>query len=95
MVTTSRSSRPGNVMPIFEYRCSACGNQFELLIRHDNKTAACPACDSKKVEKQLSLPAVKSSGTHEKAMRAAKKRDKKQGHEQMMTQHEYELNHDD
>ena len=81
-------------MPIYEYICKACGNEFEFLVRHDTQ-AACPACDSTDIEKLLSLPAVQSSGTHELAMRAAKKRDKKQGREQMMAQREYELKHDD
>jgi len=81
-------------MPLFEYTCSECGVDFELLIRHDTDEA-CPECGSAKVNKKLSLPSVKSSGSHDLAMRAAKKRDAKQGFEQMMTQREYELNHDD
>lgn len=81
-------------MPIYEYTCKACGNDFELLVRHDTK-AACPECDSTEIEKRLSLPAVKSSGTRALAMRAAKKRDANQGREQMMAQREYELAHED
>ena len=81
-------------MPIYEYTCKACGKEFELLVRPDTQVA-CPGCDSVEIEKMLSLPAVQSSGTHELAMRAAKKRDKKQGREQMMAQHEYELSHED
>lgn len=48
-----------------------------------------------KLEQHFSLPAVHSSSTHELAMRAARKRDKKQGEERMRAQREYELNHDD
>jgi len=81
-------------MPIYEYTCKGCGTDFELLVRHDT-VAACPECASKKIEKRLSLPAVKSSGTHDLAMRAAKKRDAKQGFEQMKAQQEYEASHDD
>ncbi|MEZ4455390.1 MAG: zinc ribbon domain-containing protein [Gemmatimonadales bacterium] len=43
-------------MPIFEYRCNACGKQFEELVFADTKVA-CPACQGKKVTKQLSVPA--------------------------------------
>ena len=46
------------------------------------------------MERTISTPAVKSSGTHELAMRAAKKRDAAQGKERMHAQREYELNHD-
>lgn len=40
-------------MPIFEYRCSACGGDFDLLVRSDT-AIACPECGSKTVEKKLS-----------------------------------------
>ena len=81
-------------MPIFEYVCKGCGNEFELLIRGQDK-AACPKCKSVKLEKVISRPAIKSETTHALAMAAAKKRDQKQGYENMMTQREYELHHND
>lgn len=81
-------------MPIYEYICKGCDNEFELLIRHDT-TAACPSCEGENIERQLSLNVIKSSGTHSLAMQAAKKRDVAQGKEQMAAQREYELNHDD
>jgi len=80
-------------MPIFEYSCRECGDAFELLIRGDER-AVCPSCESQKVEKQFSLPALSTSGTHDKAMRAAKKRDSAQAKERTYTQRQYELNHD-
>ena len=80
-------------MPLYEYSCKVCGKEFELLVRHDT-VAVCPACESAEIEKLLSLPAVKSSGTHELAMRAAKKRDAAQGKEQLRAQLEYERDHD-
>jgi hypothetical protein len=55
----------------------------------------CPKCESSTLERTFSLPTVHSSGTHAMAMRAAKKRDQRQGTERMHTQREYELNHDD
>jgi hypothetical protein len=56
---------------------------------------SCPKCESKELERLFSLPTVQSTGTHDMAMRAAKKRDMRQGRERMHTQREYELNHDD
>jgi len=41
-------------MPIFEYECRDCHEAFELLVRSDTRVA-CPACDSKRVLKKLSL----------------------------------------
>ncbi len=51
-------------MPIFEYICKECQHEFEALIFGQQK-AACPKCQSKKLEPQLSVFAVsaKSAGT--------------------------------
>ncbi len=43
-------------MPIFEYTCPACGENFERLVRsHDTPPPSCPKCGSAKVEKQFSV----------------------------------------
>jgi len=87
----------GDVIPIYEYACQACGHRFEQLVRGSGSSArvACPVCESQKTERLLSTPAVQSTGTRDLAMRAARKRDAAQGTERMHTQREYELNHDD
>jgi len=41
-------------MPIFEYECRDCREAFELLVRSDTRIA-CPACDSERVTKKLSV----------------------------------------
>jgi putative FmdB family regulatory protein len=46
-------------MPIFEYVCKECQHEFEALIFGQQK-AACPKCQSKKLEPQLSVFAVSS-----------------------------------
>ena len=48
-------------MPIYEYRCTACGTEFEELVRTDTKVA-CPKCRTTRVAKQLSVPARAPSG---------------------------------
>lgn len=40
-------------MPLFEYVCGQCGERHELLVRASDKPT-CPACGSKKMEKQAS-----------------------------------------
>ncbi len=44
-------------MPIYEYRCSECGEKFEKLVRSSsNQTEIhCPNCDADKVERQVSV----------------------------------------
>jgi putative FmdB family regulatory protein len=81
-------------MPIFEYRCQACGHQFEMLVLKGT-VPACPSCEAKTLERLLSVPAVKSESTHALAMKAAKSRDKKQASELNRAQREYELHHND
>jgi len=43
-------------MPIFEYECATCGNEFETLVRA-GAAAECPGCGSTDLEKKLSVPA--------------------------------------
>ena len=81
-------------MPIYEYNCRGCGQQFETLVRTGD-TPACPACASQDLEKIISGVAVKSDSTHALAMKAAKKRDAKQGADNARAQREYELSHND
>lgn len=41
-------------MPIFEYRCTACGEEFEKLV-FGSQTIQCPKCSSEHVKKKLSV----------------------------------------
>jgi putative FmdB family regulatory protein len=81
-------------MPMFDYICTACQASFELLVR-GSAVPTCPACGSTALDKQLSLPSIKTSATHGQAMAAAKRRDQAQGKERVHAQRQYELNHDD
>jgi putative FmdB family regulatory protein len=56
-------------MPIFEYVCKECQHQFEALVYGQEK-AACPKCQSQKLEPQLSVFAVSAKGSSAPAMTA-------------------------
>ena len=47
-------------MPIYEYACQSCGNEFELLVRSDTQLE-CPNCHSSQLDKQLSVFATAES----------------------------------
>ena len=80
-------------MPIYEYSCRSCGNRFDFLLL-GKEEVACPRCNAKDVDRQFSAPgAVKAGATSDLAMRAAKKRDKKQARENMEEQRLYEQKH--
>jgi putative FmdB family regulatory protein len=52
-------------MPLYEYKCSGCGHQFELLILKAAQPAACPACNSEAVERLLSTFGVSSAASRQ------------------------------
>ena len=51
-------------MPIYEYQCSDCTNQFEELIRlaGQEKKLTCPQCGGKHVHRRLSVFAARGGG---------------------------------
>jgi len=42
-------------MPIYEYRCTACDERFEELVRNPDVTVACPSCGDAAAERLLSV----------------------------------------
>ena len=81
-------------MPIYEYICKSCGQEFEKLVR-GGQTPACISCGAVGLERVFSLPNVKSDTTRAQSMRAAKRRDKAQATEREQAQIAYEKSHDD
>ena len=64
-------------MPIHDYRCSACGAAFELLVR-GSTVPACSQCGSQAIERQLSLTAPQ--GTAQATIAAGRKAAARAGH---------------
>ena len=48
-------------MPIYEYHCPECGQEFEKLV-YGQLTVECPSCRNPKVRRTLSLFGMKSEG---------------------------------
>lgn len=43
-------------MPIYEYKCNDCGEEFEeLMSAGSDKNPPCPSCSSENTEKKISL----------------------------------------
>ena len=49
-------------MPIFEYQCTSCGKEFELLVRNSSVAPECPGCSGSDLRKKLSAFATISGG---------------------------------
>jgi putative FmdB family regulatory protein len=62
-------------MPLFDFRCAACGHEFEALVRsQDVKATECPKCHGVDLERLLPTFAVSSPEKRQAA--ADKKRQK-------------------
>ena len=49
-------------MPLYEYKCTACGTRFEELVLNSREKVSCPGCESGEVEREFSLFACTASG---------------------------------
>jgi putative FmdB family regulatory protein len=49
-------------MPLYEYRCAGCGQEFERYVATAAARVACPGCASADVKRKLSLFAFKGEG---------------------------------
>lgn len=62
-------------MPIYEYKCLNCEDQFEyLLLPSSPAPPQCPACGGKKLEQALSAFAVNSAEKSAAAWKGARKK---------------------
>jgi putative FmdB family regulatory protein len=65
---------PCKPMPLYDYACRRCGQQFELLVRAGT-VEACPSCQSQDLERLLSSGfAVSSEGTRQSHLQAARRK---------------------
>lgn len=63
-------------MPLFDFKCRACGHEFEALVRpQDAAGPRCPACQSVELDRLLATFAVSSE---EKTRAAASKKRQKE-----------------
>jgi putative FmdB family regulatory protein len=81
-------------VPIYEYQCRQCGQEFELLVLNTTLTA-CPSCQSSDLEQLLSGFAVSSDGSRAANARSARQaavnsheqRDKSVAHSEYVKKH--------
>lgn len=64
-------------MPLHDYRCQACGRQFELLVR-SSTVPACPHCAGTALEKLISLTAP--PGSSQAVIAAGRRAAAREGH---------------
>ncbi len=53
-----------NTMPIYAFACSACGHHFDRLQKlSDADPTQCPACNEHAIQRQLTAPSFRLSGS--------------------------------
>jgi putative FmdB family regulatory protein len=80
-------------VPLYEYRCRACGLEFEALVRGTERPA-CAACGSADLERCLSAFGVSTEGTRQTSLGKARQAMKKANRDEAIaTQEEREKHH--
>lgn len=67
-------------MPLFDFRCRACGHEFEVLVLNGTPPVECPKCHEGEPEKQLSVFASTSREQRQTAANAQSRKAATQGH---------------
>lgn len=49
-------------MPIYEYKCMKCNQEFEYIVLGSDTSVTCPECNTDKVKRQMSACSFKSGG---------------------------------
>jgi len=86
-------------MPILEYRCTACGNEFEILVLNSSPVPGCTSCGSEDIEKMMSISSVSSADIRKRASRDIRARNralrKDHAHEEVKRLESHARDHDE
>lgn len=80
-------------MPLYEFACRACGEQFEALVRSGERPAACPTCGSADFERLLSSFGVKTDAASKSAFAKAKEANNKINRDKAVAERERAESH--
>jgi putative FmdB family regulatory protein len=61
-------------MPLYEYLCKACSQEFEALVRAQDPAPACPSCKGTELEKLITAAAMASEDQTRARVKAERKR---------------------
>ena len=78
-------------MPLYEFECLDCGQQFEALVR-DSTLPVCPGCQGTHLERLLSLFSVSSESTRQSNLKTARRENAKGARDKAIAEHE-EIHH--
>jgi len=81
-------------MPIYDFRCRSCGNEFEALSRPQDPPVVCPSCQSADLEKLLSGFAVSSADIRAANALDSRKRQIRANKDKIVADEEYRKEHE-
>jgi putative FmdB family regulatory protein len=82
-------------MPLYDYRCRACGHEFEALVRPPETSILCPVCQRDDVERMLSAFAVSTDERKAAAAKASRQAQIRGRKDAIIAEEEYRRKHDD
>jgi len=79
-------------VPLYEYECLDCGENFEALVRNSN-IPPCPGCQSRNLKQLISMFSVDSEGVRQSNLKAARQKNAKMAKDKAIADHEATLDH--
>ena len=81
-------------MPLYDFHCTQCDNEFEALVRPQDPPVKCPSCQSTAVEKLLSGFALHTEERHRAAVADSRKRQIAKNKDKLVAEEEYRKEHE-
>jgi len=80
-------------MPLYDFRCRSCGDEFERLVRK-GETVECPSCRGQDVERLLSTFALSTEERRAAAAKQSRKLQIAKNRDKVIAEEEYRQKHD-